>query len=240
MWTQGSDLSAGIKENHSAGAQEEATTRSREREAMATALILRHPERSDRGIAVATGLPASRVAVLRKRAATMRDQPTARIGRDGRVRPLDTSTGRRLAEQLLRERPTASLREIAAEAGISPGTVRDVRNRLNRGEDAVPDRRSRTAAPQRRTVGEAVAAPVQDDRHGAFHALCQDPSLRLKETGRQLLRWLACQQSAFADSPTMVNGLPPHAAPLLAAVARGWADDWLRLASRLEAATEDS
>lgn len=207
-----------------------------EREAMATRLIIKHPERSDRGIAATTGLSAGRIAALRKRAATERDQPTTRVGRDGRVRPLDTSAGRLLAEQLLKARPNASLREVAAEAGISPGTVRDVRNRLDRGEDAVPGRLARLSSVPRRPVANKVG-PALNDGKNAFHALCRDPSLRLQETGRQLLRWLAAQQTV--DWPAMVKAMPPHTAPLVAALARGYADDWLRLATRLERATED-
>jgi Homeodomain-like domain len=61
-----------------------------------------------------------------------------RLGKDGRPRPLNAAVGRALAAQLMDTYPDASLRQIAAATGVSPGTVRDVRARLARGEDPSP------------------------------------------------------------------------------------------------------
>src|SRR5258705_432071 len=61
------------------------------------------------------------------------DIARARTGRDGRVRPLDNAEGRLRASAIIKEKPNASLREVAREAGISPSTVRDVRQRVTQG-----------------------------------------------------------------------------------------------------------
>jgi len=61
--------------------------------------------------------------------------------RAGRLRPMDSSAGRRLASERMRVDPDGSLRDIARAAGIAPSTVLDVRNRLSAGEAPVPIRR---------------------------------------------------------------------------------------------------
>jgi ParB-like chromosome segregation protein Spo0J len=109
-----------------------------DRVAAATRIFKANPGLSDRSIASATGLAAATVAGIRERATDECAQLNARIGRDGKVRPLSSAEGRRLASELIGEKPDASLREIAREAGVSPATVRDVRKRLGRGDDPVP------------------------------------------------------------------------------------------------------
>ncbi|MYT32241.1 ParB N-terminal domain-containing protein [Streptomyces sp. SID8354] len=131
-----------------------------ERTAAAARIVLTHPQWSDRAIASTTGLSATTVGALRRREQVGSAAPTARIGRDGKVRPLSTEEGRRAAGRLITESPDAPLREIAKKAGISPGTVRDVRERLQRGEDPVPAPR-RSAKPEEpaRLTGVAQEGP---------------------------------------------------------------------------------
>ncbi|MET9504270.1 ParB/RepB/Spo0J family partition protein [Streptomyces sp. NPDC006622] len=113
----------------------------------AAARILRtHPHWSDRAIAELAGLSPKTMGEIRRSAPDADAQPTARLGRDGKVRPVDSSAGRLLAARLVRELPDASLRDIAKKAGISPGTVRDVRARIGRGEDPVPNSAGRNHA----------------------------------------------------------------------------------------------
>ncbi|MFI2612543.1 streptomycin biosynthesis regulator [Kitasatospora sp. NPDC018619] len=115
-----------------------------ERRAAARHILLTHPQWSDRRIAAVAGLSARAVAELRDTRGPA-DGAAVRVGRDDRARPLDPQRGRVLAARLLHTQPDASLRTIAAQAGISPGTVRDVRARLSRGEDPVPARQRRAA-----------------------------------------------------------------------------------------------
>ncbi|MBB5940263.1 streptomycin biosynthesis regulator [Streptomyces zagrosensis] len=131
-----------------------------ERTAAAARIVLTHPEWADRAIASATGLSATTVGALRRSEGAESPAPAARIGRDGKVRPLSTEEGRRMAGSLITESPDAPLREIAKKAGISPGTVRDVRERLQRGEDPVPaTRRSSKPGKQARLTGVAQDRP---------------------------------------------------------------------------------
>ncbi|GAA2908052.1 hypothetical protein GCM10020221_00220 [Streptomyces thioluteus] len=108
-----------------------------DRTAAASRIIETHGHWSNRAIAETTGLSARTVSQIRRDVQTG-PEPTSRLGRDGRTRPLNSSQGRARAAQLVVDMPTASLREIAQLAGISPGTVRDVRARVSRGEDPVP------------------------------------------------------------------------------------------------------
>ncbi|MEV5988027.1 streptomycin biosynthesis regulator [Streptomyces sp. NPDC052051] len=120
-----------------------------ERVSAAERIIASHAQWSDRVIASATGLSATTVGGLRRRRSTAGTAPTSRIGRDGRVRPLSAAEGRRTAGKLIAASPDAPLREIAKQANLSLGTVRDVRDRVLRGEDPVPA--PRRAAPRQRT-----------------------------------------------------------------------------------------
>ncbi|MER5643277.1 hypothetical protein [Streptosporangium sp. NPDC002524] len=61
-------------------------------------------------------------------------QPAARPGRDGRIRPPDGSDGRVRAAEPAVEETCSPLRRITRQPGISPGTVRDARDRPRRGE----------------------------------------------------------------------------------------------------------
>src|SRR2546423_5542310 len=126
-----------------------------DREAAAGRIVKSNPQWSDRAIAGVTGLSAKTVGVIRRGACADLPQLHSRIGRDGRVRPLNGADGRRRASEVFARRPDASLREVAGEAGISPGTARDVRERMRRGEDPIP--------PRQRTNGTR-RQPVTPDR----------------------------------------------------------------------------
>ena len=105
---------------------------------------------TDRSIAWATGLSAATVAALRRRATAQLPQSHTRVGRDGRVRPVNAVEGGRRAGRFIAEHPNASLQEVAAHVGISTSTVRDVRRRLSRGKDPVPSSPLRGKGAQKR------------------------------------------------------------------------------------------
>jgi ParB-like chromosome segregation protein Spo0J len=100
-----------------------------EREAAARRIITSYPQWSDRMIASVAGLASRTVAEIRRRHFGPSGDTVARIGRDGRVRPIDGAAGRMLAAELVSGNPDLSLRQVARVAGISPETARDVRNR---------------------------------------------------------------------------------------------------------------
>ncbi len=85
-----------------------------DRSAAVARIIASHPHMSDRAIAHSVGLAAKTVAAIRKSSGTDVPGPNARVGLDGKVRPLDSGGGRRRAAELLTEQPDASLRDAGA------------------------------------------------------------------------------------------------------------------------------
>jgi ParB-like chromosome segregation protein Spo0J len=123
-----------------------------EREAAATKFLELVPEWSDRRIATVSGISPKTVARLRERATVDSAQMRARVGRDGRVRAVDSTEVRRRVVEAVTADPAASNRAIARRARASQATVRDVRDRLARGENGLlsagEPRRKRTAAAE--------------------------------------------------------------------------------------------
>ena len=216
-----------------------------DREAAASRIIRSHPHYSDRRIAGHAGLAAQTIAAIRRRV-TPGLHVAARVGKDGRVRPVNGADGRRIARDAITENPDASLREIARIAGISPATVRDVRSRMTRGEDPVALKRHAKTADE----GDAVTRPaarrvLSPSREGPrsrtllLDRLRKDPSLRGTEPGRVLLRSLAAHASGPGSCEALIDAVPPHALFLVAELARSCADEWLSFATRLEQCLND-
>ncbi|MFF9981117.1 ParB/RepB/Spo0J family partition protein [Streptomyces erythrochromogenes] len=243
-----------------------------DRAAAASRIFTIHPLWSDRAVAALTGLSARRVSRLRKDTGAA-DTAVRRIGRDGRVRPVNSCAGRERAGELLRANPGASLRQIAAEAGLAPATVADVRDRLRRGEHPVPGRgpgpEARDPQPESppaeswtAPAGSAMhpaeaaapvelapvqlalrrpavpAAPSPDRLLRIFDALRRDPSLRLSESGRNVLRLLSACTVMTQDRQQIAATLPAHCKQPMAQLAQGYARLWNQLADEL-AAGED-
>ncbi|MFI6099484.1 ParB/RepB/Spo0J family partition protein [Lentzea sp. NPDC051213] len=199
-----------------------------DREAAARRLLRSHPQWSDRAIAAAAGLAAKSVGVLRR---AVGGRAANRVGRDGKVRPVNSAAGRRRAGKMLEARPDASLRDIARAAGVSPGTVRDVRLRLSLGQDPVPERMR--VAEQACAEEPVVRAEVRSP-DAALPVLRRDPSLRFSEHGRLLLRWLEIHAVSPGEWATVAGGVPPHCRELVADLARGCAEAWAEMADALE------
>jgi hypothetical protein len=147
-----------------------------------------------------------------------------------------------LASEFLTRRPEASLREVARAAGISTGTVRDVRRRLARGDDPVRIRR-RTHEPGARSPERAWASgdpparapssvPIRD-RASILRSLRSDPSLRFTESGRELLRWLHLRALGPDGWESALDEIPAHCTFSIAELADRCSDDWRRLATEL-------
>jgi ParB-like chromosome segregation protein Spo0J len=222
-----------------------------DREAAAARIIRSHPQWSDRAIAEAAGLAAHTVARIRSSSTEQTAQLNTRIGRDGRLRPLNSACGRRIAGQVIADRPDASLREIAKASGISLATARDVRERVRRGDDPVPARlalaehRNGSAAPTGTSANEADGRLLVPG-HGRDGALIlrnlqRDPAIRLTDKGRLLLRWLAAHAIRAKDWERLGADIPLHAIPLVADLALGYAEEWKRFAQvlRTKASTQE-
>lgn len=201
-----------------------------DRKRAAERIITSHPQWSDRRVASVTGVSPGTVADLRRRVDGGSERAASRVGQDGRIRPLDGSTGRRLAGQLMTENPQLSLRQVARAASISPETARDVRNRLRNGEDLIPRQRQKGLAGDEEPViathnMRSRQEPVID-LATIFNRLKADPALRYNETGRNLLRLLTLHTLWTEEWEAIVNNLPPHCAGVVADLARQFADLW--------------
>ncbi|MFI7536555.1 ParB N-terminal domain-containing protein [Streptosporangium sp. NPDC049376] len=211
-----------------------------DRVAAAARILRSHPHWSDRAIARISGLSARKVADIRRTVLPQDAQPKARLGRDGRTRPLDGSAGRMRAAELIVKEPQASLRRIAQQVGISPGTVRDVRDRLRRGEDPLP-RALRPRAPERTPPGSrrpSASEPGRDQRRRSpLNILMKDPSLRSAERGRHLLRLLSANAALAQSSEWLVGVVPEYCVGLVCQVAMENAAVWERFAENLQRRT---
>ena len=225
-----------------------------DRRAAAERIVTSHPHMSDRAIGQAAGLAAKTVAAIRRRSIDQVPQSNARVGRDGRVRPLDSGEGRRRAAELLLSQPEASLRDVARAAGISPATVLDVRNRLARGEPPAPQRpgtaRGNVAAagsdgapvppsgpvpaPAARPRPGIQAAPPPDPA-AAVEKLLRDPSLRNNDQGKEMLRLLHINAVNADQLPDAAAAVPAHCVTTVVELARVYARMWQDFARELNA-----
>jgi ParB-like chromosome segregation protein Spo0J len=253
-----------------------------DRKAAAERILASNRDWSDRAVATVTGLSAHTVAVIRGRvdgpgpasasasvsasvsaAAVVVPVPDSRRGRDGRLRPVDARRGRQIASEVIAARPEASLREVAKLAGISPMTVRDVRERMSRGADPLPPslrskraearerERERAPAPRRASTGAGARADADRDGGGQAEAhrrknptailtrLRKDPAIRLSQHGRDLLRWLEDRVRGPAGWQVRTAAIPDHSTYLIAELAKTCASEWLEFAHHLEQRTND-
>lgn len=210
-----------------------------DRTAAAKRIVASHPQWSDRAVASVTGLAHKTVGSIRRRLSGEIPQPNTRRGRDGKVRPVDSARGRREAGRLLADRPGASLREIAREAGVCAATVRDVRARLRRGEDPVlPGQREPHECendPRPLRPVPAGTGPSQEtDPAALIQKLRRDPSLRFSQAGRVLLRLLDAATMGPREWARLRDNVPAHCAHLIAAAARECGQAWHDFATELE------
>ncbi|AZM56995.1 streptomycin biosynthesis protein [Streptomyces sp. WAC 01529] len=210
-----------------------------DRKRAAARIIATHPQWSDRMIASVSGIAPGTVADIRRREPGNRAGDGSRIGHDGRVRPINGAEGRRLASELIAQNPALSLRQVARVASISPETVRDVRNRMMRGEDPVV-RRGRQPGTGERVVAPRMrpsAVPDRDaaqDRAAAVKRLKADPALRFSEVGRTLLRLLNIHTISMEEWDQIIDKVPPHCRGVVAYLAGESAEMWTEVATRMQ------
>lgn len=205
-----------------------------DRVAAAARIVAACPHMSDRAVAAAAGLSAATVAGIRKRTTDESEQLSTRMGQDGRVRPVDPAAGRLRAARMLAQHPGSSLRAVARGAGVSAATVRDVRDRLARGESPVsgPAR----DGGERGQAGRRMRALEPLDVREALGKLMRDPALRQSDQGRQLLRWLQNVVASSGQGPAAgpLDSVPPHAAPAVAELIRSCASALEDMALHME------
>lgn len=218
-----------------------------DRETAAARILRATPNWSDRAISDITGLSSKTIGAIRRREGVGNDAD-CRVGRDGRFRPLNCDDGRNRAAELFEARPEASLRKVAREAGVSLGTARDVRRRLNRGEDPVPSRRRNDQSPsearslkqRRHHFMSAVGIDETRSREAVIANLRHDPSVRYTEPGRSLLRWLDGHVNDIEGLQKYAEMLPPHCGYTITELAFAIAGEWLEVAAQVHRRTEET
>ena len=205
-----------------------------DREAAASRILTLYRQWSDRAVAAAAGLSPTTVSTIRRRLFLPAELEGSRIGRDGRVRPVDGSAGRRRASEVIAQKPDAPLRIIAKEAGVSVGTAQDVRARLRAGRDPVSTSRRRTPGEQEPPEDGAGEAAQSMDWLALRGNLSRDPAVKYAECGRALVRWIDGHMIEPDEWGELLDGVPSHWRKSVAEVARSCAGAWLAFARELE------
>ena len=217
-----------------------------DRRAAAVRIIRANPEFSDRSIGITVGLAAKTISAIRRSSTAEVPQSNTRIGRDGRIRPLTSATGRRRAMDLIATNPQASLRSVAREAGISVSTVRNVRERMRAGDDPVPEGQLAKEEAGHRPQGSLVDQPEsRPDRPAAdpesvLKTLRLDPTLRYSDSGRNFLRWLGSRALRTEEWRSFLNTVSPHCAIMVSKLAHDCAAAWTALAKEFEQRSKQS
>lgn len=210
-----------------------------DRAAAAARILTLYPNWSDKAVATVTGLAAATVAGIRRRRTAAAKETSVRVGRDGRARPVDAARGRLVASEIIAKRPNASLREVAREAGVSPATVRDVRIRMQRGDDPVPSGLQARRIKKTNSAGGGHRQPRVDgpspESRLLLKQLGDDPAVRYSDAGRKLWRFLYSCAVVLEKPEKMTSAVPAHCASRVAILARRLADGWSAVAERLEA-----
>ncbi|MEU9988283.1 transcriptional regulator [Streptomyces sp. NPDC048045] len=207
-----------------------------DRTAAALRILKSHPTMSDRAIAKSTGLGARAVAELRRSSDSV-PHSNFRVGRDGKVRPLNGAKGRLRVAELIRENPEASLRQVARTAGVSPATALDVRRRLERGEEPVPSQggtvSTETETPTRDPLPVPPPPVLGPPSTATLEKLMRDPSLRQSELGRRLLRMFKENVLGAKDMTDICASVPSHCIELIIQLSRHNSQIWEDFAQEL-------
>ncbi len=207
-----------------------------DRTAAALRILKSHPTMSDRAIAKSTGLGARAVAELRRSSDSV-PHSNFRVGRDGKVRPLNGAEGRLRVAELIRENPEASLRQVARTAGVSPATALDVRRRLERGEEPVPSQGGSAGAETESPTRDPLPVPppplMGPPSTATLEKLMRDPSLRQSELGRRLLRMFKENVLGAKDMTDICASVPSHCIELIIQLSRHNSQIWEDFAQEL-------
>jgi ParB-like chromosome segregation protein Spo0J len=208
-----------------------------DRAAAAERILAANPRWSDRAVAAVAGLSASKVSKIRAGLSNRSALHDSRVGRDGKVRPLSAARGRELAYRLLKENPCLSLRQVAQQAGISPATVADVRDRMRRGVGPVPAARRDCAARSvlpRQGNGRSASPRALSELIVISSRLSQDPSLRYNDLGRLMLRLFEVSAVVGRDWQRIASWVPPHNRRPMSDLMHGYANLWRQMAEELK------
>jgi ParB-like chromosome segregation protein Spo0J len=205
-----------------------------ERRRAARRIVTSRPDLSDRGIAAVCGLSPRTVARLREEigttaAGTNGSGPKkGRVGRDGRVRPIDPAAARaRIAEEIARH-PDASLRKIASVVGASPETVRSVRNQVRASHSSPAGEAEQPEA--------TVLGLLSRSRNAHAGVACrEDRAFMDRANGPEFAEWFDSTSVEQGELWQYVDAVPLSRVYEIADEARRRADFWSRFAVAIEA-----
>lgn len=200
-----------------------------ERKAAAARVLHDHPLWSDRRIAEVCALSPKTVARVRTDAGECPNEEDPhsderREGRDHRLRPVRPGSARARVLEALQVQPDASLRTIAAAAGVSPETVRLVR--MNLVETSAPE-----DAVERLEAVEPPPAEAAGDVEPAWQV---DAALASSPQGDDFLAWFERTELGASDL-SWVDTIPLGRVYVVADEARRRSETWLQFARAVEA-----
>lgn len=198
-----------------------------EREAAARKVLEMHHDWSNRMVAHVCGLSDKTVGRLRRTTAEV-PQLSTRLGRDGRHRPVDTRVLRNEIATALRASPDTKAVDLARSMHTSPATVRDVRKRLQSGDD--PVRTGRTV----RAVTPISYRADEDREKSAGVDWASDRAILALPGGPGFAEWLAQTNIKCRHWEAHISEIPLGRIPQLIEEAKSRAAEWNNFASALE------
>jgi hypothetical protein len=192
-----------------------------DRQTAARNVLTCYPTWSDRRVAAVCGLSPKTVGRVRQECGATEEGPQLRLGRDGKARPSDPALLRRRIAQALEEHPHATVQEIVARTGASPGTVRDVRKRVRRGDNILPSR----------------IADAQSNHNEQHHSrTVGDTAVVSRRGGPEFTEWFESQLiDDDREWERFIEAVPLSRVYEVADTARSCAERWKRFADALEA-----
>lgn len=229
----------------------------RERKWAASRVLSVHPDWSDRRIAGICALSPKTVGRLRVTPGAGDSDDVAhleaavRVGRDNRLRPVDSGSARERVAEALKEHPGASLRSVAALVGVSPETVRSVRLGLAAVRDEGSAERGAQIAggPVLDVVahdGTRIELSPREDAstRGLGVALhnpaLHNPALHHPGSHAEFVAWFDRTGVDAQECARWLTRVPPAHYRDVAAEARRRAEAWLEFAGALSARADTS
>ena len=203
-----------------------------ERKRATLQILAVRPEWSDRRIAEVCGVSPKTVGRIRvderSRDVLPLLEARVRVGRDDRLRPVNSAARRAQIVEVLTQEPGASLRAVAARVGVSPETVRQVR--LAMAPTAPESRREPEDAPAPVTISVAPPMPTV-----VTPIWGRDPALSSCDGGPDFLEWFDASEVRDDDCVERVETVPLSRVYEIADEARRRSEAWIRFARALEA-----
>jgi hypothetical protein len=215
----------------------------REREDAAAQLLGLHREWSNRRVAEFCALAHGTVAKIRDQLCSTgeAEQLNKRVGRDGRIRPVDSAETRKKIESALVSTPGATARQIAAQVGASPTTVATVRSRMQQeslgGESQMTPRTTYVSGSSRHLqAARPQVVPSGSNTEGTWRS---DVSLSSTPEQKQFMEWF--EKTSIQSEWTEFVDIPPLSRVYeLADEARRRATYWEKFAQAIESRSSPS